>query len=511
MSQLKRSSKRSSKRRRKFKNKVSNFSKAVGLSPLRIFLSVTLLSGVVFFICFIGFSESSLSRRAAAASPLDFRSQQEKVNERLKVLLKQKLTHANNFLLSIDQIQECETEISDIEASHSLTPSQEERIALTRLKNKGATVLQMLRNDIGYDNEKADLFRFCDSYEDQGQSEIRYACRYWLCAVPTLEFAYAPSPKTLVAFTTAIEEYEDCYLDFPKHAERLGQILTTMISKNRKTSELTRKGLRNISQRMLKSKTKRVRYAGEKLILLEIFGEFDLTTLGYRIAWNAPSAEADMEGAISALEANVKIAPVLVWDVIISAYESYLSSAHVDKVGTAWQRMWTLSEQIASEGSKKQVQIKLLRQKHRATSVGSTFDLSGFRLKGGAPLNLNSHEYIAIVFYDEGKGSLDLIRKIVTTGRLKHPNVHFVLAYKESYAGKALQMIDDSHSNFTIVDESTARKYYEELLVDITPYITLVDRSGEILGTSLPFDQLETRVARIKIGRSESVTTVPQS
>lgn len=508
MSQSKRSSRRSSKRRRKFKNKVSNFSKSVGLSPLRIILSLILLLGVGGVIYFLGISNNRL-RDAEAASSTDPVKEKEEIDQLLEALFKQRITHVDNFLLSINQIQESETEISDLEASHSLTPAQEKTVARIRLKNKGSTVLQMLRNDVSHEAEKADLFRFCKSHKDAVESEIYGECRYWLCAVPTIEFAYHPSVETLATFTAAIEEYEDCFVDSPEHAELLGQILKTMITPNRKTSDLTSRGMRAIAQRMLDSETKSVRYSGEKLVLLEIFGEYDLTTLSYRIAWNNPSAAADIEGAISALENNVKIAPLYVWDVILRAYESHLSSANVEKVGAAWQRMWALSQKIESEEARKQVQVKLQRQKHRATSIGSKFDLSGFDLKGGKALELTNYDFIAVIFFDEGKQSIELIKQIVNAAELKHPDFHFLMAFKQSFTPEAIGNINDSRGYFTVVDLPTARKYYEELLVDISPYIVLVDGSGKILCTGLHFDQLETRVAQMKTNRSVSVSTSP--
>ena len=155
MSQSKRSSKgssrRSSRRKRKLKQKVSDFSKSVGLSPLRIILSLLLLIGVIGLIIFLGLSGNSLSDQAGAAelTAEDLVNQEAEIDEQLKALFNRRVVGlTNNFLLSINEIENSETEISDLEASCTLTPSQEEIVARIRLRNKGCTVLQMLRNDL---------------------------------------------------------------------------------------------------------------------------------------------------------------------------------------------------------------------------------------------------------------------------------------------------------------------------------------------------------------------------
>ena len=283
-----------------------------------------------------------------------------------------------------------------------------------------------------------------------------------------------------------------------------------MIDKGNATAaELTSKGMRRIAHRMLESKSKGVRLTGEKLVLLDVFGEFNLKTLGYRIAWSHPSAAEELEGAITALENNVDVSPPYVWEMVMRAYESHLANGDVEKVGAAWQRLWALSQKIQSEDSKKYVQVKLQRQKHRAISVGSTFDLSGTRLTNGKPVDLSNFNYVAVIFCDEGTDSVNIVNQVVNGKKLNHPDLHVVLAFKQVFSKEETAKINDSRGDFTVVGVDTARKYYEKLLVDIAPYIVLVDSSGEILRTGLKYDQLETRVARMKTNRSVSATTKP--
>ena len=485
----------SSKRRKpRLKHRVQTLSQSVGLSPLRILISLILLLGIGFLIFTVAFAPKDNN---VVATPGEIKLQQEELelDSRLQEILSQNPAPGENFLAVIERMNEFENELDTFESKNDLTDSQKETIDRIRLRNKSVIMMTMSRNKVSSDAEKADLIEFCKSKVDSEDELMREGALFWLCIVPAIEFIAAPSAETLKNFTDASDKHAEGYINNPQHASTLAKILFSLSQKPQETDEYWKKSFDVLSLQLNRSQFESIRELSVKLDSLKLFGKFNLPTLANRILWGDPGATEDLGGLLEVLGQNLDT-DLRTWVAIIKAYESFLATDKIEETGAAWQMMSAMANKVTEPEKKKTLLEILDRQQKRALVVGSPFDASGTTVPRGEVLHVEDNEYTAVFFCDKGTASLKCLTQLGTETKGVELGYRAVLAFSSILSEADLKSIERIPAEISIVDDETAKRYFQAMPVDFFPYIMLIDRTGKVLFANLDIDQIASRVAK---------------
>lgn len=472
------------------------FWKAIGMSPLQILLTVLFWTALACLIFFVYFAFVRVPPERAISSTKS--TAETEIDDQLSALMESKFDSSVNFQRTIMQLQDLETKLAEIEESNSLTPEQAATATWLRINSRSVKVALLIKNEGNYKAEKADLIRLCEAHVDDKTKGVRQLSRKSLCYLSTLEFAQSPSPETYQNFADTITAYEDCYLDLPKQAKALElTILEVVDSPDR--PDLATQGIELLSKQLQKSKIESVRASGIRFGSFGDFGRFKLSTLAQRIAWDKPSSSADLNAAIEVLRQKPDTGN-FIWLVLIHAQESFLANGQIDNFVAAWRKLSDISQAIPNEESRREVQLKLERQKQRVALIGKQFDLAGTDLiEEGKPIEFGNGQHTAIILIDGSKESYQLQKRIFQFGDLKRIDFRAVVALRQPLDSKDLEAIKNHRSeNLVFASANTVNEYIEGMLVDWLPYIVLVDDSGKIVAANLPFDQVPSRVRKLQ-------------
>lgn len=468
-----------------------------GLSPLRVFLSLLSLVGLGCLIYFVVFADDSQENRVVKA-PSEKKLQQTEltVDQRLEQILRFKPANDANFLGTIDEVLGFESELETMESKPGLTEQQKVKIEQIHVRNQSVVVTTMVSNKIDCEAEKAKLFRYCSQRIDAEDDQLKEACRFWLIAVPAIEFAEAPSEQTHHAFATALTTYPDGYLKTPENAATLCGIMVRMSKGGPVKKQFALKGFDLMTEQLAKSELESIHGIGNSLREFANFGDYDLPTLGERLRWSDPSAQKDLAGAFDALvkfpETETKT-----WVTLIRAYENLLSTDKIEETGAAWKRMWDMSSAVPTSEKKKLLQQILDRQRTRAMSIGTPFDISGTTAGDGKEI-VDNKEFSAIFFCDKSRTSMNSLAKLGAAIKEQQIGYLPIVAFEKDLTKEDIETLHMVPESITIASHETAKKYFEAFPIDFFPYLLLVDKQGKILAANLAIEQIPTRIAAVK-------------
>ena len=490
--------KRSSRRKRKFLGKIDDFSKAIGLSPGRIILSLLLLGMIGFFIYTIAVPKSEVKNdERVSLSENKMLELELTVDQELAQLNSVKVSTTENFLVTIEKMADYERQLKKIESKIEPTEAQRETIDEIRLRNKSVTVSMLMSNEIPCDAEKVDLLNFCMARVDAENEETRKACRFWLCSVPAFEFAFGPSERTLQGLSNALEKYSDSYINSRDRAATLAGLMVKMGEMGPRKKDYAKKAYLALADQYAKSQLTEIKTMSTKLRELSTFGEFDLDSLEYRILWGDPTATDDLQGVFETLSKNTGANPKT-WLTIIRAYERYLAVDKIEQAGEAWQKMWTYSETLEEKSGKKAIQSILTRQRSRAMFLGQDFDVTGFSASDNEPIETTHQKYFAIIFCDKGANTFQVLRRLGNVTAEQQVNYLPILAFEEKLNDVDMGSLNKVPSEIKIANFETSQKYFKAFPADFFPYVLLVDRKGEVVSLNVDVEQIESRVAKLE-------------
>jgi hypothetical protein len=491
------SQKKRRKRKRKLKHRMEQATVGFGLSPMKVFLSLLLLvalGGLIYYVVFAKVPGSE----TVAKSPSEMKLQKTEltVDQRLSRMSSFKPSSDKSFLATIDEMVDFENELEILESKPGLTEQQKSKIELLHVRNQSIIVMTMVRNKVDCETEKAKLFRYCTQRIDSTDEQLKENSRYWLCIIPTIEFAENPSDETYREFAAALTSYPDGYLKSPVSAAVLCELLVEMSKGGSFKKEFARKGYSLLIEQLAKSKLKSIHDIGNKMQEYANFGEYDLKTLGDRLRWSNPSGKRDLTGAFESLVANPN-ARTQTWVTLIRAYENLLSTDKIEETGAAWKKMWDLSSALPATKKKKLIQDILDRQRTRAMSIGSPFDISGTTAADEKDI-VNNKEFTTIVFCDKSKGSMNALFNLGKTIKEQQLNYLPIVAFENELTKEDISSLHMVPESVAIASHKTAKKYFEAFPVDFFPYLLLIDKEGNVISANLGFDQVPNRIAAVK-------------
>ena len=284
-----RKSSASSRKKRKLKRKVDEFSHSVGLSPVKIVLSALLLLGIIAVIGAVLLWPKSDVQTVVVPGELKQRQMELDLDNRLEEMVAQKLKPGANFLAVIERMQQREKELEEIEANNELSESQKVKVDQVRIGNKGITVMMMTRNDVPCDAEKADLEQFCTASIDSPDEALKQSAQFWLCIVPTVDFANSPSAETMGKLTQVLKKHPEGYVTNPDHASYIGGQLLGAKKDAPEARAYWEQGLNVFKEQLALSEIESIRRYDRTCESLKLFGDFNLNTLAYRILWGDPT------------------------------------------------------------------------------------------------------------------------------------------------------------------------------------------------------------------------------
>lgn len=496
---------RSRRAKRKIFGKIDDFSKGVGLSPLRIVFSALLLGGLAFLIYWVGFRTGDSVEAPKAISKTDALKLELGTDQRLEAIMNAPSPNTNNFLVVMNQMNEYEDELSKIESENELTEGQQQKLERIRLRNQSVIVMLMLRNNISCVAERKELFRRCEAQLNSSDQLLREASYFWLCMIPTVEFCDKPSDETFQNFTTAIDEYKDGYINTPEKANKLAEFIDSLAQQSTTSLEYAKRGYRALGAQMAASSNGDVQQISNRLYELALYGQFKLNTLEYRIAWSDPTGSPDFAGAIETLSQNTD-SDLAVWVTMIRAYESFLALDKIEEVGGAWQQIWELSSQITDKDKMKMIRDVLTRQKQRAMSIGKPFDLTGKKLPNGDDISQDGHDYNVVIFCDKSEESLRSLVKLGSNNNEKQVAYRPILVFADKLNDKDVESLKIVPKNIVVTTHETAVKYMKSFQADFFPYVLLIDGKGNIIAANLQIDQVENRIAKLEAAKRQSIT-----
>ncbi|QEG22727.1 hypothetical protein [Mariniblastus fucicola] len=477
------------------KRKIENFSKSVGLSPVKIVLSLLFLAIIGYFIFSVAFSgkENQVADYSPSASKL--MQQELTIDQQLEEMLNKQIFRNQNFLVVIEQMSGLEDELSKIEENNELTKDQQLKVEQLRLRNKSVIVMVMVKNKVTCEAEQDDLYEYCKARVDSEDAKLRELARFWRCVIPTIQFRENPTEETFKTFSDVIQKYPDGFLDSPEHATTISRLVLNLSQGNPATLPLAKQGYRVLAAEMAESSLPEIQNMSEKLEELAVFGEFDLPSLQYRLTWSDPTGARDIEGALDRL-AESPDSDLMTWILLIRSYESYLATDRIEQAGAAWRKVWDLSEQLSAK-RKEAIQKALERQKIRAMSIGTKFDVSGPMLTNGVDDNPQSEDFTAILFCDKSKNSMSALVALRKQSGSKQLKYRPVLAFEKELGEKDLESLKHVPKEISVAARETALKYFEAFPADFFPYVILVDKEGTVVAANLAIEQITNRVATI--------------
>lgn len=494
MSKSNRSSSRS-KKKSKLQRKVNDFSRSVGLSPLKIIVSALLLLVVGFVIFFVAFSDRGDEKIVKTVTGLKLQQQELDVDKQLTAMLEKRVPPNQDFLTTIDDVSKMNDSLESIESSHELSEAQMFLVERIKLRNKSVVVMLMIQNKVSCDTERADFFRYGQQQLDSKNPENQQAAKYWLCLIPTVELTKTPSDETMQNFVTALEAYPGGYVESPKYAGMLSSLMLKMSKDSRNAEKYWTEGFDVLSNQLAKSENEQVLKIGQRLQGLKMFVKFNLSTLADRILWSDPTGPRDLEGAIQVLAEHPQ-SDLANWVTIIKAYESFLSTDKIEETGSAWQKVSELSKGIADADKKKEIDAILTRQRQRAMAIGTKFDPSGTLSPDGRPIQLDEKDYTAVMFCDKTTASFKALIALGSEAKERNLRYNPLIVFEQELTEVDIASLDKVPNGILIVDHATAKRYFNALPIDFFPYILLLDKDGTIVSANLDVQQIPTRVAR---------------
>ncbi len=461
-------------------------------------MTILLLGGIGYLIFTVAF-QSQRGEDKVAATPSRMKLQQQDLSDDLKLeqMLNSTPSKGANFLAVIKQMSDFEVELDKIEASSELTESQKFKMERIRIRNKSVVVMTMTRKKIDCKTEKSELYRYCEQRLDSSDEQVRETARFWLCAIPTIEFTQSPSEENYQKFADAVTQYPEGYLLTPEHAATLSALLYNMGNSSAQNRGFALKGYRVLIEQFANSKLEEVQRMGVKLESLAVFGSFNLPTLAYRIMWGDPTGSKDLEGALTSLLQNPD-ADLETWVTLIRAYESYLAIDKIEETGTAWTRIWDLSNSLPESEKKTALQKILNRQRARAVAIGSPFDTSGFVMPNKQPFDRGEKDFVLVVFCDKGSNSLEMLVRIGKAVEEQQIAYHPVLAFEQELTKTDIDSLHMVPREISIASFETSQKYAQAFPTDFFPYLVLIDKNGNIIAANVDIDQVPTRIAKVR-------------
>ncbi len=490
---------KSNRTKRKIQRKIDDFSKGIGLSPSRILFAALLVGGLALLIYWVGSGDTKEADAPRTQSESERQKLELSTDQELERIFNTPPADSRNFMFAMNQMNEFEKELSKIESSRELTEAQKQKLERIRLRNQSVIVTLMIRNKITCEAEKKALFDRCQQHLDSPNELLSEASHFWLCTVPAVEFCERPSQQTFNSFATAIRDYKKGFIITPRHSENLAALVKALASRSEQTLGYAKKAYLALAEQMATSDVQDIRFIAERLNELALFGEFNLTTLDYRIAWSDPTAAEDFRGAVEVLSEHPD-SDVSVWATIIRSYESFLAIDQIEKVGRTWQEMWELSGKISDPENMKVVRDVLSRQKERAMSIGRPFDITGAKLPTGEAIGLDGQDYNVIIFCDKGRESIGSLVKLGSANKEGQVSYRPILALEE----KDIDSLKSVPKNIAVATYATSTKYLEAFPADFFPYILLIDKSGNIVAANLQIDQVANRVAKLEAAKQRA-------
>ena len=486
-----------SKQKRKLKSSVDGITKSVGLSPLRMLLALILLGGLGYLIYVVAFPGDQKGK--AADGPSESRAEQlslsaDQVLNRLSSLT---LTDLDNFLFVIEEMKDSEKKLDELEATVELTQKQKIEVAKIRTRDKGFIAMMLVRNNIEYAAEKAELIRYTKDHLDASDSSLLQTTHFWLCTVSLVEFTHSPSEETWQRFKEAVVNHSDGYLKTHQNAVVVSGMLLTMSKEGATKGKYAKQGFGVLSEQLVKSEVASIREMADKLETLAIYGDFDLQTLPTRIMWSDPNGVRDLENALDKLAQNPD-SDVNTWVSLIRGYESFLATDKIEETGAAWKKVSDICDGLPDSEKKKTLREILRRQRARAMTVGTDFDVSGTILPDMTPFEPGENDFVVVFFSDKSANSVAGLKRLGEEYRDQQATYRPILAFEQGLTEKDLSSLHKIPKGISIASMETSRKFQRMIPVDFFPYILLIDRKGKVVAVNLHVDQIPNRIAKIQ-------------
>ena len=496
------------RKKRKLKEKMFGVTASVGMSPLKIFLSLLLLVGVGYLIVQVAFSGTTGQPISDSDSEITPKFDEVSITEALNKMDVNRLP-AGKFMAVLEQMGKFESTLDKIEAEGEPTEKHKLDIARLRVRNQGIIVMMMMRNKIECESEKAELVARCMARLDHADPEVSETSMFWLCALQAMVFSESPSETTFTAFKEAIDMWPGGCMGNSQNAVTLSGIVVSMGKKKATNFGFARRAMRELAGKfetvdvdtiktsdvdeIKTSEVNKIKQVAARLRGLEVFLGFDLSKLPRKIRRSNPRGLEELRGALEALGEHPET-DIENWVMVIRSYESFLATDKIEETGAAWTKVSDLAEKLDESEKKAAIQVALDRQRKRVFTIGRPFDLSGKSIRDDSPIAPKKDGYTVVMFCNKNKESMNWMYDFGKANKEQRLPYNPVIAL-ETISKEDIESLENVPSNFRVADEETSKKYFERFPVDFFPYILLLDGEGNIVAANIAVDQIPNRIA----------------
>ena len=471
---------------------LSNFFHEFGLTGTRL-KQIAIAIGAILGVTLVAWMVRFDSGSRTDVENVEVVSKTIDIDEELEVLADIRFENGGSPLNVQRDIEARKAKIELLRQQKNITDSQKSRLALLQLRIQRGLVFVFLENGIDSDVEMLELESFAKSVIANGDSNLRQAADFTLCAVDVKEFSVKVNEENAQAARESLTQYEGSYLNLPDNSVLLLAMLVEARQRN-PGSPIVDDCIAHLGGILEQSDDVATQNAAKSIIEQMRFAKFGLASLEQRIRSKTPGALEDLQGAVELLRRNPE-SMLLGWLQSIRACEALIAVSNNEEFVQVRNSLCEIATSIPEASPlKEKVQALLDRQQTRTSAVGETLDISGDAAYTKKRLQDSVSGYSLIMFADSSKRSIEVLQRLADNSMNLKKKCTTIVAFKQGTFQTDPKKIPLLAKNLLIASEETSEKYFNQIPMDFIPQGILLDDQGTIVATNLFPAQVAGRI-----------------
>ena len=489
----------------RFNEKLLQFLYSIGLPPQRIFhlliclLVLGAIVGVLYFSNLEGLAGGS--KRTDDVTSTDPDENKRLTNEANRDL-ETKIDELSFFdpsemgyIVLSGEVQKQTELIAKVRQHENISLEQLKKLDGIQLRNLQTLAVRSMEAGVTSGGEMTAFVDFAETLASSDDEKLRDTARFSLVRTAAVTFTVAPTEANA---KTAIETIKARQTTLVDQHTRSEMIFKTFLDfrENNPTNKFVDQCIETLGTTIDTSTEPKTLELAATIRDFRLLSKIQLSTIEDRIRFRDSSGLEDLDEAFRVIEANPSI-NIETWELLIQSYEASLSNGQLHNFSAAHMKASELVAKLPdSDPRKAQLSEALDRQKQRAQSVGTPFDLSGNTFNG-KEITQSAKGFSVLCFVDRSKVSAAMTKDLVN--RLFN-GIPFrpIIVFKDDFSEQDQEMIKQIPGQFFVADRQTAIKYFNAFACDNYPYLVLVDGKGIVTAVNLSLVQVANRIASLQ-------------
>ncbi len=495
---------------------------SIGLPPLRILRGlitlglISLVMAGVYFVAFSGLLDREVAEVVEEVEEFDEAENEapvespepasERTTYEFELSLDQQIDELyfggaedKNYVVFAGEVEKQNKTIEALKQRNDLTAEQAFKLDRVLLRNGQEFLVRKLNARVFQPQDAVEFRTLANSLKSGQNEKLSDLASYALVNVGADIFLKSPTEQNASDLVQTFSQNKSSFLNDVK---RTNAILAKLMKLKETDSrnKLADKTIEAFGQLLSQSNAEAVKLISDYIDEYSLFAGLDLQSLEEQVRFQAPNALQDLDDALRVLEAHPEV-DLPKWKLLIRAYEPALSIGKQSVFETGWKIASGLVNQLPdSDERKSELQTILKKQVARARMVGSTVDLSGKHVSGGA-ISFPA-DYTLLVFSDRSTKSMALMGQL--RGDLLEGSQFYtpIVSFKDDFTAEDMERLDQIPRGIQISSFESAKNYAKKFSIDYYPYVVLLDKQNIVIDVDLSLVQAANRVAALRTKKS---------